>query len=354
MHVFTSITANYLPKARVLAASLKRFHPEAVFHLVLADRLPEDYRPASEPFDNVILAEGLPIPNFRAWAFKHSVVEMCTAVKGPAACVILDEYGADHLYYFDPDIAVLGPLDGLEEQLQSHSILLTPHLTAPEEDLPAILDNEVCALQHGIFNLGFLAVSADDEARRFLLWWCSRLLQLCYDDIPSGLFTDQRWVDLAPGFFPRIGIVREPQYNVATWNLSHRVATGRAPYEIAIEGKPLAFFHFSGFDSGAQEVMLKRYGAKSPVLFDLRDWYVAECERWGQSRDGQRPCVFSYFDDGTAVRREHRLLYRARLDLQRAFPDPFNTTDAQSSFLHWYRANATPVNGPGIAVDKVA
>ena len=100
---------------------------------------------------------------------------------------------------------------------------------------------------------------------------------------PSGLFTDQRWVDLAPAFFDDIAIVRDPQYNVATWNLTHRRATGTAPYDIQINGRPLVFYHFSGFDSGAQKIMLDRYGAHSPVLFELRDWYIARCEELGQS-----------------------------------------------------------------------
>jgi hypothetical protein len=216
-------------------------------------------------------------------------------------------------------------------------VLLTPHLTVPEKDTLAILDNEICALKHGVYNLGFLGVRADDEGRRFLEWWSQRLLDFCYDDIPGGLFTDQRWVDLAPAFFPGVGIVRDPQYNVATWNLSHRLATGKAPYDIRVEGRPLAFFHFSGFDSGAQEVMLQRYGAASPVLFDLRKWYLAECERMGQSDDGKRPCAYGFYDDGTPVARAHRLLYRERPDLQLAYPDPYATAPSARSFLHWYR-----------------
>ena len=44
MHVFTSVTANYLPKAAALAHSVKRVHPEAVFHLVLSDAMPDAMR----------------------------------------------------------------------------------------------------------------------------------------------------------------------------------------------------------------------------------------------------------------------------------------------------------------------
>ncbi len=185
-----------------------------------------------------------------------------------------------------------------------------------------------------------MGVRADEEGRRFLEWWAHRLLHFCYDDVPGGLFTDQRWADLVPAFFPGAGIVREPQYNVAPWNVSRRRAEGTAPYDILIDGKPLAFFHFSGLDSGANEGMLKRYGADSPVLFQLREWYLAECERRGQSREGKRPCAYGFYEDGTPVARAHRLLYRARPDLQARFPNPYATSETRRSFLHWVRANA--------------
>lgn len=340
MHVYTSITSNYLPKAHVLARSIKRFHPAAIFHLVCLDGV--DGVPIEDRaiFDTVWTLNDLPIPNVRAWTFQHNVVECCTAIKGLAAQELLRRQGADRIYYFDPDIVVLAPLDELESLLDRYSYLLTPHLTEPETDLQGILDNEICALQHGIFNLGFLAVRATEQGRRFLDWWSARLLRFCHDDIPRGLFTDQRWIDLAPGFFPDVGVIRAPQCNVATWNLTHRKAHGRAPYEIQIDGRPLVFFHFSGLDSGAQEVMLARYGRESPVLIALRQWYLAECERAGQARHGRRRCPLDCFDDGTPITPAQRLLYRTRLDLQAAFPDPYRTADPAHSYRHWYEADA--------------
>ena len=35
MHFFTSITSNYIPKARVLAQSVRDHMPDAQFHLLL-------------------------------------------------------------------------------------------------------------------------------------------------------------------------------------------------------------------------------------------------------------------------------------------------------------------------------
>ena len=132
---------------------------------------------------------------------------------------------------------------------------------------------------------------------------------------------------------------------MATWNLTHRTATGRSPYEIEINGRPLVFYHFSGFDSGAQKTMLDRYGAHSPVLYDLRDWYIARCEELGQSTLGKIDCIYNSYRDGQKILDDHRLVYRHRQDLIRAFPDPFDTSDAATSYLRWYRIHGAKPEG---------
>jgi lipopolysaccharide biosynthesis glycosyltransferase len=339
MHVFTSITANYLPKASALAHSVKRLHPAAVFHLVLCDQMPECSPAVTAPFDSIINVRDLPIENIRSWIFKHRLVELCTAVKGTAFQYIAARHGASQIYYFDPDILVLNRLDGLERMLEEHSILLTPHLYIPETDFRAVIDNELNSLMYGVYNLGFLAVKMTGQGRQFIDWWAERLRSFCYDERENGLFTDQRWVDLALAFFDEIGIVREPQYNVATWNLTSRRATGRAPYQIEINGKPLVFYHFSGFDNGSQKAMLDRYAYHSPVLFELRDWYTARCKELGQSTLGKINCIYNAFSNGERVTAAQRLFYRRRADLVQRFPDPFDASRPGSSYLHWYRIN---------------
>jgi hypothetical protein len=339
MHVFTSVTANYLPKAAALAHSVKRVHPEATFHLVLSDEMPACAPAVTAAFDTVIHIRDLGIDGLPRWIFRHRLVELCTAVKGTAFQYIARRHGAERIYYFDPDIIVANRLDGLERMLDEHSILLTPHMTTPETDVQAILDNEHCCLRHGVYNLGFLAVRTDGQGEQFIDWWADRLRRYCYDEVPNGLFTDQRWVDLAPAFFDDLAIVRDPQYNVATWNLTHRTATGRAPHDIQINGRPLVFYHFSGFDSGAQKIMLQRYGSHSPVLFEFRDWYIARCEELGQSVLSKIPCVYGAFRNGEKITDAHRLLYRRREDLMRAFPDPYDTSDPGRSYWHWYEAH---------------
>jgi hypothetical protein len=337
MHVFTSITANDLPKASALAHSVKQVHPEAVFHVVLSDEMRKCPTATTAPFDSIIKIRELPIESLPSWIFKHRMVELCAAVKGTAFQYIAARYGAERIYYFDPGILVLNRLDDLERRLDEHTILLTPHQFVPDTDFQAILDNEHCCLRHGVFNLGFLAVRMNGQGRQFIDWWSQRLRSFCYDEVENGLFTDQHWVDLAPAFFDDIAIIREPQFNVATWNLAHRRATGRAPHEIQINGKPLVFYHFSGFDSGAQEIMLTRHGSHSPVLFELRDYYIARCEELGQSSLEKIDCIYNSFSNGERITSAHRLLYRRRPDVLRYFPEPFDATEPGRSYFHWYQ-----------------
>lgn len=335
MHIFTSVTSNYIPKARVLAKTVKKYHPEALFHLLLSDQRPSWLdAEASQHFDSIINIDELPIPNRQAWIFKHRLVELCTAVKGFGFQEIIRRHNPDKIIYLDPDIAVMSRLDSIVERLDVASILLTPHQTEPDTDLRAIADNEICSLKHGVYNLGFVAVRNSTEGRRFVDWWAHRLEHFCFDDIPNGLFTDQRWCDLAPAFFTDLAILREPIYNVCTWNLTQRRVTGTVPDGLLINGQQLCFYHFSGFDSGAQKIMLDLYGKESPVLYPLRDWYVTECAAMGQDEYGSTPCSYDFFSNGQTVTKSHRYIYRKDSRLERMFPDPFAT--GADSYLAWY------------------
>jgi len=339
VHAFTSITSNYIPKARVLAASLKAQHPDWKFHVVLSDEPPAGGWLDCPHFDSVIGADALPIERFRAWAFGHGIVELCTAVKGPALRAIGHRFGADAVLYFDPDICVTGRLDELTARLQAGaSVLLTPHLTEAETTPRGVEDNEIAALKHGVYNLGFLAVRLDADGRRFSDWWAERLLGWCEDYIAGGLFTDQRWADLAPALFDGVQIVRSPRYNVATWNLSNRRVEGEPPAALRVNGEPMGFYHFSGLDKGALATMLEIYGRQSPAVQRFLAWYLQRCDEEGQGAIGETPWAMGCYADGTPITREQRLLYRLRPDLQQAFPDPYAVGN-DGGYLAWFRAN---------------
>ena len=347
VYVFTSATLGYLPKVRVLAETVKKHNPEVSFCLLLGERRPLA-DPVSTPLiDEVVALDDLGISRLKSWVFRHSLVELCTAIKGRFLKLLLDRPDCEAVFYFDPDIVLFSDLRVMAARFADGPILLTPHLTAPEASLEAIQDNEVAALKHGIFNLGFLAVQASPEGRAFADWWWSRLEHFCRADIGGGLFTDQRWVDLAPALLPGVVIVRDPTWNVATWNLGHRRVEGSLRSGYRVESRPLLFYHFSGLDSGAQLAMLKKYGADMKALFELRDWYLRRCQQLDGSAGSEVPWSLGSFDNGAPIRPEHRAIYRQRPDLQSVFPDPFATADAGSSYYRWFEENYESVQAAG-------
>ncbi|WP_166016356.1 glycosyl transferase [Chelativorans multitrophicus] len=332
--IFTSIALNYLPKASVLAESVKARHPDIHFCLLVGEPVPDWLRDSTHPFDEVVSSDSL-VPD-RSWIFKHSIVEYCTAIKGQMLVNILERGIFDNVFYFDPDTVLLDRIDRLIERFEIYSVLLTPHILDPEESDQAIRDNEIIALQHGVYNLGFLGVKNDTAGRRFAEWWRHRLTNYCRDDIPKGLFTDQRWVDLAVAYFPEIEIVRDAGCNVATWNLTHRTVEGSFDRGFTVNGNPLTFYHFSGFDSGNQLAMLQRYGNEAPALYELRRWYIDACAKHEASVPALGPWRYGFFDSGKTISTSQRRVYRERPDLQETFPDPFDDSGDKKGYRGWF------------------
>jgi hypothetical protein len=161
--------------------------------------------------------------------------------------------------YLDPDIYVYGPLDPVWEALETSPIVLTPHLLAPSVTDEGIRDNEISAMKHGIFNLGFIAVAGGKVGLEFAEWWDVRLWDYCIDAPERGLFTDQRWIDHVPVFFPDTHVLRNEGCNVASWNIGERDVTERDG-RVFVGADPLVFWHFSSVDHRAHLDMIEKYG----------------------------------------------------------------------------------------------
>lgn len=325
---FTSAAQNYLPKVRKLFASLRRHHPEFELVLALADRPDPAVDFAAEPLDRVVALDDLDIVDRHRWGFFHTIVELSTAIKPYVLKRLLDEPDVERVLYFDPDMVVFSRLDDLLADLDRANLALTPHLATPEASLDAIRDNEIAALKHGVYNLGFLGVRPTTEGRRFADWWAARCHHFCVADIPAGLFTDQRWIDLAPAFFEGVAILKSPRFNVATWNLTQRRVEGSMAAGFTVEGLPLGFYHFTGFDSGAHRVMMGKNAAGNAAVAELVGWYAEATARDDADPVSAVPWAYGRYSDGSPIPVGHRRLYRARPDLQKVFPDPFDAGEA--------------------------
>ncbi|MET1080195.1 MAG: glycosyl transferase [Pseudomonas sp.] len=323
IHVYTSAACNYVPKARALVESIRRFHPDWVVHLALSDQIPAGLDLSSDCFDEVHPLDSLGIANARSWAFCHSIVELSTAIKPFLLARLLERDDCAAVIYLDPDTVLFSPLQDVVDAIGQSNIALTPHLTIPDPTLSGVMDNEIASLKHGIYNLGFLAVAPTDVGKQFARWWSERLYYFCRAETHNGLFTDQRWIDLVPAFFEGVCILRTPRLNVAPWNMTNRTVTGQLPDQIMVDGEPLGFYHFTGFDSGDHRIMASKNAGRQGAVHALIRWYSELIEELGKDPLSQVVWAFSHFDDGSTISKPARLIYRERLDLQRAFPDPF-------------------------------
>lgn len=336
IHVFTSAAFNYIPKVRMLFRSLRKLHPEWRLYLALADEARPEIDLTKEPFDEVVTVADLAIPDWKGWAFCHNIVELATAIKPFMLARLLDLPGSKKVLYLDPDMVAFSRLDDIVDALDHANIVLTPHQTRPETSLAAVMDNEICSLKHGIYNLGFIAVAATDVGREFANWWSQRVYHFCRADIPNGLFTDQRWIDLVPAFFADVAIMRSSRHNVATWNLTTRQLSQSDSGQYLVDGEPLGFYHFTGFDSGAHRIMATKNAGDNAAVRQLIDWYAKETEQLAKDPLAAVPWAYGRHTDGTSITKALRIVYRERVDLQRAFPDPFDAT----TYLAWWKSYA--------------
>lgn len=329
---YTSFTYAYLGRARTLLGTLREAHPDWTVCAVVIDEPPPG-EPEAEllaGFDVVLRLDDLSIPRARAWLFKHDVVEACTAVKA-AAMLRLMEVGHATVIYLDPDVAVFHPLDNILAALDHAAVVLTPHQTSPNRNSRVMQDNELASLRFGAYNLGFIAVRNNDLGRSFAEWWAAQLHRACYDDTAAGLFTDQRYIDLVPGLFDGVMIMRDPGCNVASWNLSTRRLAIGSDGGIRVNGAPLRFMHFTKINS-VGDIMIDRYAGDGIEVLELWSWYRRQVARAQPKAIAEDYWYYGGFSNGVAIPREVRLLYRESRDHRVAFDDPF---DANGPFYAW-------------------
>ena len=336
VYAFTSFSYSYLGRARVLARTLKSHHPDWQFWAVLTDKEPDgfSFNLLEEDFDGLLTAEDLFGEEAASWLFTLDIVEACTAVKGKASVEFLNQPECDKLLYFDPDMAIFNPMDEVIDLLDRFSIILTPHQVDPEQrgDHIAIKANEIASLNYGVFNLGFIAIANDTEGRRFAKWWDYRLRDWCHDRLDIGVFVDQKWCNLVPCFFDNVKVLRDPGYNVASWNLSQRKISFDEEGTARVNGSPLRFYHFTKFGSiGASAA--QRFAGSNSEVYELWWWYQQQVIAANPALIPKGWWYYGQFDNGKKIPKSARELYRDRADIRKAFPEPFRTGDR--SFYQW-------------------
>ncbi|MFL6515091.1 MAG: glycosyltransferase family 4 protein [Chthoniobacterales bacterium] len=347
--VCTITTRSYLPQTRVLYRSFRRFHPDIPFHALVFDARPGS---VEEPFDVSLMEQiGLPPGEEMLMPMLYNVTELATALK-PWFFRTLFSRSNTPLLYFDPDIEIFSPLDQLARLANEHRLVVTPHTTRPisRDD---VNPNETDILRAGIYNLGFLGLNAHSGS--FLDWWSERLLREAVIDPSNMRFTDQRWMDFAPGYFDT-WILKDEACNVAYWNADSRPISWTGDgYEV--DGKPLCFFHFSGFRPENPHLLSvhqlrtpRTLLSKHPVVARLCREYAEKLASAGYAELRRLPYGWGEMAGGVEITPEMRRVYREALRQHETSGDPAPPSpfaDAHK-FVKWLNEPVYPGTHPEI------
>lgn len=339
--IFTICASNYLAHACVLGASLRKHQPGTTLVVFLLDEPPE----GTELPEHVTLLAAEVAFERREWNHRrshYSLLEFATSVK-PACFRYLLDQGAQRVVYLDPDIQVFQRIDQLwEDDANDAELVLTPHALSPLPD-DGCLPDDLVILRAGLYNLGFAALRDTPRVRFLLQWWDHKLRTLCLEDVHTGVFTDQKWMDYAPLLVPGATVLRHMGFNAAYWNLHER-----APYWLdsrwrmqgrAGDVQDLVFFHFSGFNPDLKQLSRyeSRFGWNLPGdARRLFGEYAQSLLDAGIHRFRALGLPQVAFADGTGWDRVCRAVYRQSLaegvDLGDPLEDP--------AFLHWAAGEA--------------
>lgn len=373
LNACTVLSKRNLSKARVLFRSFRDQHPKSRFTALLVDDPANCFDPTKESFP-ILRVEDLKIPNLDAMRMRYDVVELCSAVR-PWFILHLFKQGFDRVAYIDPDILIFRPLTKIESMLDHASVILSPHLTSPLPD-DGCLPDERTILRSGAFNSGFIAFKNNEHAQALIEWWKEKLMRHAHMDPASGLFGDQRWMDLMPGMFQGVAILRDPTTNVAYWNLHERTLTSlpeqrfesppipqqrfenrcdathgdrrlsnrlfeqkgiQSTKRYLINNESLTFFHFSGYKPELPDqlsVHQNRFELRTiKPLADLCDYYRSLLDQAGHKVTGQWDYTFDQFNNRVPIVAAIRRIFDS-IEGEKRFPHPFETENSES-FFRW-------------------
>ena len=329
----TIVSKNYLAQAKVLADSYRRHHPDHDFIVVLVDRMDGYEYELGEGVDLIEIGD-LRLPDFGAFVHRYSVMELNTAVKPYALHRMFADRGYETLLYIDPDIKIYTPLTEVRQALTEANIALIPHMRRPFHDGSSPAETNI--LQSGTYNLGFIGLRRSATADSLLAWWMGKLFLDCIVDIPNGLFVDQKWMDLVPGYYPDHRLIHHPGYNVAYWNL-HERDISKSGDTWLVDGQPLAFFHFSGYSPLKPEVLSKhqnRHDFKHvPEVEGVFADYAEDLLAAGYEETAKQPYAYAKLPNGLKPPKFLRDIVQGLLRANVVFPDPIGEPDAFVRYL---------------------
>ncbi len=294
--LYTVCSANHLAHCKTMAGSFVQFNPDYRVIIGLVDKINGRFDTGDFLPYELIEVDKMGIAGFDQMAARYTVIELNCAMKVFVAQYIFEKEQPDILLYLDSDMWVRCSFSAIEEQLQLHDLLLTPHFTTPLPD-NSHLPLERDLLRSGVYNAGFMALKKSGTVNNFLEWWAGHMRTECHYNFAEGMGVDQVWLNLVPSLYPKTGILLHKGANVAYWNLHERTLSFNNTQVMVNNTEPLLFLHISGYRFDEPWILSRHQTrfelSELPVLNELLGEYRTTVLQNGYEKYAVLPCLFS-------------------------------------------------------------
>ncbi len=286
----TTATVATVPHARALAASAAIHDPEARLAVLAADQHAASELAGADSFE-VLKLEALGLEGVHRLVDTASWADLSLLARPGFMRELLRRHGAP-VAYLDPDMDLHGELWPVMEVARRAGVAMAERVVG---GLPADgrLPKPEDLLRAGSVTAAFAAVAPGIPAERFLDRWDAALREAVQSPGYEPLEQSSNLLLAHPALvaavdaaasMPEVTLLEDPGCNVSAWNL-HERRLEQVSEKYTVDGQPLRFFHFSGFQpqrawwlaSFADRAQL----AASPALASLCRGYAARLQDQG-------------------------------------------------------------------------
>jgi hypothetical protein len=189
-------------------------------------------------------------PHLPAARADRTLVEYFWTCTPTLIAYVLSQLAAGELVtYVDADLFFYASLEPIYAELGQCSILIHGHRYAAE--------NAYMAADSGVYNVGLVAFRADERGWAALRWWQAACLAACYLRPEEGFCGDQKYLDDWPERFEGVHVLAHTGAGLAPWNSTQYHYEKRQGH-LHVDGQPLIFHHFHGFQIVSQYLFNQR------------------------------------------------------------------------------------------------
>jgi glycosyltransferase involved in cell wall biosynthesis len=207
--------------------------------------------------------------------------------------------GEEMAIYVDAGVHVTAPLTPVFDSLQRSGMVVVPRAVQPPPN--DTLRPDAADLRRA-GRLGSTLIGATSWAvgSRFVHWWIARLddaVSFSRTSCEAPRLADRaltRWLDIAPARHPEIHVLEDRGCGFGWWNAHERVLEFDRD-RFLVDGRPLRFAHFDGFDP-VRPYLLGPSGGRvrtsdSPALATLSESYLQQLIEAGWTDPRRRDAV---------------------------------------------------------------